>query len=171
MATIWKQTAAGFAAQGLPRAGGTAADEGADACWAGRDFRIVPFRDGSAPAYALLTPADVPARVNGSPVAGGIRILRHKDEMIVGSVRMFFSAESTPVVETYRHQGSGRRPRCPTCRNEALDLQTVVCCPGCARIYHQLPATDDAPAKPCWTYSPRCRFCGHPTSLSGEHTW
>ncbi len=133
--------------------------------------RIVAFSNDTRPAHALLAPASVAVRVNGSLVVGGLRVLQHKDEIRIGSQQLFFSAESVPVAEEYRHEGSGRRPRCPVCRAAVQDGQTVVRCPGCSRLYHQIEATGDSPEKPCWTYSPSCRFCEHPTSMSGETAW
>ena len=162
--TLWILAEAGFSTG--TAAGGASAPGGT-----GTEFRIVPFRDGSRPSHALIVIGDVPVRVNGQSATGRLHILRHKDELMVGSQQMFFSAESTPVVEIYRHGESGRRPRCPVCRAEVQDEQTVVRCPGCSRLYHQLEATETQPEKPCWTYSPECRFCEHPTSLSGEPTW
>ncbi len=134
-------------------------------------FCVVPFDDGGKPGHVLVAKPRGLVRVNGMPVIGGLRALGHKDELIVGSRRMFFSSESVPVVEVYEHDRQGRRPRCPVCRAAVEDGQTVVRCPGCSRVYHQIAAADDTPEKPCWTYSPSCRFCDHPTTLSGEPTW
>jgi hypothetical protein len=135
------------------------------------EFQLVPYRQGTRVRHALMAAALAAIRVNGSPVIGGLRVLNDQDEIRIGSQRMFFSAESTPVVEIYQQQTSGRRPRCPVCRAEIQDGQSVVRCPGCSRFHHQIDATDAAAAKPCWTYAPTCRFCEHPTSMSGEPTW
>jgi hypothetical protein len=172
MATLWQATDLGFQARPLQAAANTSdsgpqvlADDGLPG------VRIVPFRDGNRPGHVLMARGDASVRVNGADVVGGLRVLEHKDELIVGGRRLYFSAESQPVVEVYQHDGSRRRPRCPICRAEIQDGQTIVRCPGCSRIYHQIEAAGDAPAKPCWTYAPTCRFCGHPTSMSGEPTW
>lgn len=171
MGTLWSHTDDGYVPVPLPAAfdatvGGVRAPSGTDV-----GFCVVPFRDGTRPSYALIVTADVHVRVNGQVVVGRLHILQHQDELVVGSQQIFFSAESTPVVEIYRHDDSGRRPRCPVCRAEIQDGQAVVRCPGCSRLFHQLEATETKPAKPCWTYSPACRFCEHPTSMSGEPTW
>jgi len=174
MATLWMKTDAGYVASPLPIGPGDAAE--ADAGDAGpnglcSEFRIVAFRDGTRPRHAMIAATGIPVRVNGAFIVGGLRVLRHQDELIVGSQQIFFSAESAPLVEVYRHDDSQRQPRCPICRAEIRDGHSIVRCPGCSRRYHQIDATDDAPAKPCWTYSPVCRFCEHPTSMSGEPTW
>jgi hypothetical protein len=172
MATIWKETPDGFAPAPLQFTGGSAAlGISEDSECQPDTLRVVPFRDGNKSSLALLVGQQVAVRVNGWPVIGGIRVLDHKDEITIGAQRMYFSAESQPVVATYRNDGSRRRPRCPICRAEVQDDQQIVCCPGCSRIYHQTTATADVQAKPCWTYAAECRFCGHPTSMSGEPTW
>ncbi len=173
MATIFKKTADGFSAFSLTgrESSAPSVDPAVYHNAADCEFSIVPFRDGTRPNHALIAGGLTPVRVNGLAVVGSLRVLDHKDELMLGESQMFFSAESAPVVETYQHDGSTRLPRCPVCRGEIADGHTVVCCPGCSRIYHLLDATDGSPAKPCWTYSPTCRFCEHPTSMSGEPTW
>jgi hypothetical protein len=163
MATIWRHTNERFVATLVQALGDANIGPGRN--------RVLAFRDGNRPCHVLLTGADLSVLVNGTRVVGGIRVLQHKDELLVDSERMFFSAESAPIVEVYMHDNSRRRPRCPTCRAEVLDGQPIVRCPGCSRIYHQIDGIDDLPAKPCWTYSPKCRFCQHPSSMSGAPTW
>jgi hypothetical protein len=168
MTTMWREVAGGFEAKPLQVIeGGAMLDVGA----AEGGLRIVPFREGTRPSHVLLVRDHLAARVNGWPVVGGIRVLDHKDEITVGGQRMYFSAQSQPTVEVYQHDGSQRGPRCPICRTEVQNGQAIVRCPSCLRIYHQIDATGDTPAKPCWTYSPECRFCSHPTSLSGDAAW
>jgi len=172
MATIWKETQHGFEARPLPAgAGGT--EIGLRVLFADAlpDLRVMPFRDRNRQGHALVAGENVVVRVNGAAMVSGLRVLDHKDEIAIGRQRVYFSAESAPIVETYQHDGSRRRPRCPICRAELQDGHSIVRCPGCSRIYHQIAAAGEAPEKPCWTYSPECRFCGHPTSLSGEPTW
>jgi hypothetical protein len=119
---------------------------------------------GAERGAALLVRPGVWARVNGAVVLGGMRLLDHKDEVLVGSARAFFSAEATPGVLAYRSAG-GRVPVCPTCRGPVRDGSGAVECPGCGRWYHQ-----DGP-KTCWTYAPQCRFCNHPTPLTDGAAW
>ncbi len=172
MTMLWKHTNDGFVAEPLrivrdADAPGVDIHQGGN----GHRCRIVPFGNGAGVRYVLIANADIHARVNGLALVGGIGVLEHKDEIVVNSQRMFFSAESTPVVEAFKHAGSQRLPRCPLCRGQLEDGQSAVRCPGCSRIYHQIAAADDAPEKFCWTYAPACRFCEHPTTLSGEPTW
>jgi hypothetical protein len=172
MAMIWRESNDGYVGEPLRMDGDAGvAIVAARVGGTSRGFRIAQFRDGTTTRHALVAGSDVPIRVNGQAIAGGFRVMHHKDELVMGAERMFFSAESTPVVEAYRHDESRRRPRCAVCRAEVLDGQSVVRCPGCSRVYHQIAASDDAPEKPCWTYAPKCRFCEHPTSLSGEPSW
>ncbi len=171
MAILWTRSGAGFVATTRECVRDTAAAGVAGPSAIGAEFQIVAFREGSRPARALIAAAGVSVRVNGAAVVGGLRVLHHKDELVVGAQQLFFSAESVPAVEVYQHDESGRRPRCPVCRAEIQDGQSVVRCPGCSRLYHQIEAGADTAAKPCWTYSPACRFCEHPTSMSGEPTW
>ena len=169
MPTVWELTAEGFVPVRVQVAEHSAA--GGDRSAANGDFRIVAFRDGARPSHALIAVAGVRVRVNGPVIIGGLCVLEHRDELRIGSQQMFFSAESVPILEIYQHGDSGRRPRCPVCRAEIRDGQSVVRCPGCSRLHHQVDAADASPGMPCWTYSPACRFCEHPTSMSGEPAW
>jgi hypothetical protein len=110
-------------------------------------------------------------RVNGLPVLGGVRVLEHKDEVLVAAGRLFFSLETTPTVTTFRTPEGGRSPVCPVCRGPIKDGSGAVQCPGCGRWFHQAEAADGRPAKPCWTYAPTCRFCSHPTAFAAEAAW
>src|SRR5689334_4454377 len=142
MATIWRETLHGVAAETLKIICGSAVldlNERSehDRC----QLRIVPFHDGNKPKHVLLVHHNIEVRVNGWPIIGGIQVLDHKDEIAIGRRRMFFSGESQPLLELYQHDSSNRRPRCPICRAEVEDEQQIVCCPGCSRIYHQITAT------------------------------
>jgi hypothetical protein len=126
--------------------------------------RFLRFGAGNEQRTALVLPAGAAARVNGRPVLGGLRVLEHKDEVLIGRSRLFYSAESTPVVVVYRRAEGARSPTCPLCRGPVRDGDLAVQCPGCGRWFHQGD-------KPCWTYAPTCRFCDHPTALGGEAGW
>jgi hypothetical protein len=120
---------------------------------------------------ALLVRPGVRVRVNGEPVLGGLRLLEHKDEILVGSTRLFFSVESAPLVTLFQPSGGERVPVCPICRGPVREGVQAVECPGCGRWFHQTEATTDRPAKPCWTYASTCRFCNHPTSFAADAEW
>jgi hypothetical protein len=126
---------------------------------------------GMGRGAALLVRPGVAARVNGEPVLGGLRLLEHADEVLVGAVRLCFSQESTPVVVCFALAAGQRPPVCPVCRGPVKEGAQAVQCPGCGRWFHQLGAEDGRPAKPCWTYAPTCRFCNHPTSFAAEAAW
>ncbi len=132
---------------------------------------VIPCSAHESTNYALLTKPGNIAYVNGQRVIGGLCVLKHKDEITIGARRYFFSAESTPEVTVYRQETAARVVRCGICRGPVLDGQQVVRCPGCQRVYHQIAAEGDQPAKPCWTYSPTCKFCGHGTSLDNDALW
>jgi hypothetical protein len=129
------------------------------------------FRAGAEAGVALLVRTGVLVRVNGQPVVAGLRLLEHQDEILVRGARFFFSAESTPVQVAFRLEAGARAPTCPVCRGAIWDGDQAVQCPGCTRWFHQLDAAGTRRAKHCWTYAARCRFCNHPTSLSGEPGW
>jgi hypothetical protein len=126
---------------------------------------------GAERGAALLVRPGVWVRVNGQPVLGGLRVLEHKDEILLAETRLFFSGESTPTVVPFRAVEGGRAPICPICRGPIKDGLQAVQCPGCGRWFHQTEALDGRPAKPCWTYAPTCRFCSHPTSFGAEAAW
>jgi len=119
----------------------------------------------------VVLPRGVVARVNGRPVLGGLRVLEHKDEVTLGPLRLFYSAESTPVVIVFQPPEGARLPTCPLCRGPVRAGDQAVQCPGCGRWFHQTNAADGKPAKNCWTYAPTCRFCNHPTALGGDAGW
>jgi hypothetical protein len=164
MSSVWRQVGGGWEPVPVPES----------APLDGRAFgvegvHLVRFGRGSDRGTALL--ARGAPRVNGQPVLGGLRVLEHADEVILGRVRFFFSAESTPVVVVFRRDGDARSPTCPLCRGPIRDGEQAVQCPGCSRWFHQTVPEGDRAGKPCWTYAPSCRFCNHPTSLSGEPAW
>lgn len=134
-------------------------------------IRFVPLGRGTAGGVGVIASAGVPVRVNGQPIPGGFRVLEHRDEILVGAVRYFFSAQSVPVVSVFRPEAGARLPTCPVCRGPIREGDQAVRCPGCGRWFHQLDAAGDRRAKHCWTYSPTCRFCSQPTTLTEEALW
>jgi hypothetical protein len=120
---------------------------------------------GGERGVALFVLPGVWARVNGEPVLGGLRLLGHRDEILVEDARLFFSLELTPEVTVFRLVAGERAPTCPVCRGPVKDENEAVRCPGCGRWFHQ------AAARSCWTYAPACRFCDHPTPLTGAAAW
>jgi hypothetical protein len=133
--------------------------------------RIVRFGEGAEGGIALLARSGVHVRINGLPVLGGIALLQHRDEILIRAERFYLSAETRPVVTTFQLESSSRRPTCPVCRGAVGDGEQAVRCPGCGRWFHQIEASESRKARSCWTYAATCRFCQHPTSLSGEAAW
>lgn len=132
---------------------------------------LMALERGLGGGMGLLVRPGLPVRVNGQPVLGGLRVLDHRDEILVGPRRFFFSAESTPVRVLFRLDEGQRPPTCPVCRGVLHEGDQAVCCPGCDRWYHQVEAEPGRRARPCWTYAESCRFCNHPTALTANAGW
>src|SRR5262245_22114601 len=71
---------------------------------------------GSERGALLMVRPGLWVRVNGLPVLGGLRVLEHKDEVLVAGGRLYFSLETTPAMTTYRVPEGGRAAVCPICR-------------------------------------------------------
>jgi hypothetical protein len=123
--------------------------------------------DGGLAEVALFVRGRPTARINGRRVMGGIRILRHRDELLVDGATLFYSDESLPLAQTFALHDGATRPRCPVCRRNIEDNETTVRCPRCSRVFHQL---EGAEAKLCWTYRPFC-LCMHPTDMNPDALW
>lgn len=135
--------------------------------------RLLGFGQGAERGVVLLAALGSWVRVNGQPVLGGLRILEHKDEILLGQGRrrFYYSSERKPVVVPFALVGGERLPTCPVCRGPIKEGELAVCCPGCARWHHQSDGSDGGKAKACWTYNPTCRFDNHPTDLDGGPVW
>jgi hypothetical protein len=134
-------------------------------------IRVFRFGQGADKGVGLLARAGTRVLVNGHPVLGGFRVLEHRDEILAGRKRFFFSSESTPAVVVFRAQPGARPCTCPQCRGLIKDGDTAVQCPNCSRWFHQLEPGEGRSARRCWTFADKCRICNHPTSLSGEPVW
>lgn len=165
MSTLWRKSADGW--QSVPLDGCARLSQGIDVA----GVEIVRVGRGSDAGAAVLVRAGTWARVNGQPVLGGIRVLDDKDEILAGGSRLFFSAQSSPVVVTFRAEVGVRLPTCPVCRGPIREGQRAVHCPGCPRWYHEGEPTDENPARRCWSYAATCSFCHHPTSLAEDAIW
>jgi hypothetical protein len=142
-------------------------------CLADEGIRLIVLANGPERGVGLLAESGAAVRVNGQPVLGGFRVLEHRDEILAGRTRLFFSAESTPVQVVHRLQPGMRPPTCPTCRGKIQDGDQAVQCPrtSCRLWYHQGATAAQGKVKTCWTYGPTCRSCQHPTALSAEPIW
>lgn len=137
----------------------------------GPGVRLIRQGTGSESLAALLVGEGKAVHVNGQAVLGGLRVLEHRDEILVGADRFYYSAESAPVRAVFRLDEGDRRPVCPVCRGPLRDGELAVACPGCGRWHHQADPVEGQRTRACWTYAAECRFCRHPTSMSGEPTW
>jgi hypothetical protein len=139
------------------------------------------FRYGqdSERGVGLLVRSDLKVFVNGHSVIGGLRVLEHKDEILVATPdagskfqRLYYSSEATPTISVYRKVAGTRAVSCPVCRGAMKDGDTAVQCPNCARWFHQVEPVDGKPGRRCWTFAERCRICNvQPTALSGGPVW
>ncbi len=127
--------------------------------------QVIAFHVGAVERWAVVAVGDAQLRVNGWPLgAPGIRVLDHKDEIslpALGSV--FFSAEKLATVRPFA--GAPRAVFCGRCRNEVTAGQESVSCPGCGVVFHMRESS------PCFTYTPECNLCGHPTALDAGLLW
>jgi hypothetical protein len=134
-------------------------------------IRLLRFGSGPDRGVALMARSGVSVLVNGLPFAGGMRLLEHKDEVVVGRRRFFYSSESVPVVAIFSAAPGARATTCPICRGVIKDGMQAVRCPACTRWFHQIEAVGDQPARRCWSFAPTCRICSHPTALNGGPVW
>ncbi len=83
--------------------------------------------------------------VNGDRVILGMRALRDRDAIqIGGGERIYFSAESAPVIVTYPQE---KPPvNCPRCSTQIISGDLVVKCPRCQNYFHQ----DEEKELACW---------------------
>ncbi|MSU57211.1 MAG: hypothetical protein EXS35_03350 [Pedosphaera sp.] len=116
------------------------------------------------PLWALLGAAEAHVWVNGQPLAGGLRVLRDRDEILIaGRTRFYFSTEELAKVEPFT---AGEHPVfCARCRQPIQSGTPAVRCPGCGHWCEQ------SEAKPCWTYGPTCPLCDQPTAFDTGLRW
>jgi hypothetical protein len=133
-------------------------------------IRIAAFKLEGRQRGVLLLKSGASVRVNGDRVSGGLCVLEHRDEILVGTNRLFYSDELKPELVTYASSDGTRSPKCPVCRAQIQDGDQVVQCPRCRRAFHQIDAAGDRRERHCWTYRPHC-LCEHPTDLSGASHW
>lgn len=132
--------------------GGAAGDGGA----------LLRPRPGGRP-WVLLCGAGSGVRVNGHRLLLGLRVLRDRDEIVVGRRRMAYSEERLCRVEPF--QGAAAEARCGRCRQPLAKDTPSVRCPTCETWYHQ---GEDLL---CWTYAATCRVCGRSTELTDDYQW
>lgn len=120
--------------------------------------------------WVLLSESGSSVRVNGLPLSLGIRVLRHRDEIVLptsgeGAHRWFFSGEC--VVEAQPLPGEYAPATCPRCQRRIAVGTLAVQCPNstCGAWYHQ---TDESP---CWSSGEYCGLCETPAVLEAGTRW
>jgi hypothetical protein len=120
--------------------------------------------------WVLLSATDSGVRVNGAPLTLGIRVLRHRDEIVLpaaseGPRRWFYSGEC--VVEVRPLPRQYEPATCPRCKRRIAVGTPAVQCPNssCGAWYHQ---TDESP---CWSSGEYCGLCETPAVLDAGTRW
>ena len=125
-------------------------------------LRVAEVEGAAGPGWALLG-GDARLLLNGEPVAVGLALLRHKDELrLDGEAPLYFSMERLAAVEAYAGDDA---PRCPRCQQSIAREELAVRCPGCGVLHHQLVD------RPCWTYQPKCALCEQASDLEAGLCW
>lgn len=134
---------------------------------AAADPVLVRTRDGHGrERWTLLCPPGSRVRVNGMLVAIGARMLADRDAIALGNGQtVFFSAEQ--VAEVVSFPAENNATSCIRCKLPlAGDTPAVRCpSPGCGFWHHH------SEEQPCWTYTPGCANCGHPTAFDAGYQW
>src|SRR5690349_10498961 len=107
--------------------------------------------------WALILAPESRVLVNGRAVLAGLVVLGERDEIRIGGTQLFFSMETLAVLDEFPPQE--RTVFCGRCRQPIIAGSPAVRCPGCNVWYNQ------SADLPCWTYTDKCSFCGHPTAL------
>lgn len=129
--------------------------------------QVARHGEGREEEWILLACPGI-ARVNGSPLLLGTRVLRDRDEIVLHAgdrtMRCFFSTERLPRPEPFPSDRSG--VRCARCKDFIAAGDPAVRCPNCDLWHHQIEG-----GRKCWTYLSGCASCGHPTQLDGQYRW
>jgi hypothetical protein len=113
--------------------------------------------------WVLLALCGTRVRINGDPLALGIRVLADRDEIGFGGIRAYFSTERLARIEPFPDLPGIFCVRCK--RPIEPNGTPAVQCPSCNRWHHE--RTDSK----CWTYGKTCTLCPHPTGLDLGYLW
>lgn len=129
------------------------------------DVRLLPpAASGVSAPWTLLGGRAASLRVNGQPLALGIRALRDHDEISIGGQRCFFSTEELARIVAF--PGLDQPVWCPRCKQKVEPGDLAVACPRCHAWHHQ------SEEFPCWTYEPTCALCQlQATALDAGYSW
>lgn len=167
MAYLWTETAGEWSARKLGNSVVTlnAAQDKTAKPPAG-SAQLIATQCGGKKTWALITGAASDTRVNGRKVPTGLAVLDHRDAILAGDERFFFSAESLACVEPF--PGAAREVLCGRCTLPISTGSPAVSCPNCNVWYHQ----DESPeGSACYTYAGQCGFCSCETRLDAELAW
>ncbi len=132
---------------------------------AGGSPAALRFRATANDGWVLLAPPRSKVRVNSRPLTTGIRVLRDRDEIVLGGVRSFFSTERLAGVEPFPGGAGGATVFCARCRQAIAKDDPAVRCPGCGTWCHQREDLG------CWTYGEKCPLCDQSTALDAGYRW
>lgn len=125
--------------------------------------RVIRTDAAGAQTWALISSPSSSLRINGRTPPAGLCVLDDRDEILFGSVRLYFSTETLAAVEPFPQ--SDRQVFCGRCRQLIETGSPAVCCPSCGIWYNE------SPDLPCWSYTEKCTFCGHATALDAGFSW
>jgi hypothetical protein len=132
----------------------------------GKMARLIRTDKGGMPVWALIASRNSGVRVNSRRVTAGLCVLTDRDEIRTGDgTRFFFSTETLATVVPF--PGAERPVYCGRCREPIeVGAQAVRCpSPGCGIWFNE------STELPCWSYTSKCPFCGHPTALDSGFSW
>ena len=129
------------------------------------DIRVLPpGAAGASSSWTLLAGREASLRVNGLPLALGIRALRDRDEISFAGHRLYFSTEELAQIVPF--PGLAQPACCPRCKQKLEIGHLAVSCPRCKAWHHQ------SEKFPCWTYEPTCALCQiQSTALDAGYSW
>ena len=120
--------------------------------------------EGDRGSWVAVAPTDGDVRVNGLPLALGVRALSDRDEIRVsGAGAVFFSTEV--LARSVPFPGASHPVSCPRCMKPIETGVAAVRCPKCGVWHH---STDELP---CWTYNPTCQLCDQVSALDAGYGW
>jgi hypothetical protein len=171
MAHLWVQDANGWGAQRLDAAqyelAGVLSPLAVEAPMDlanGKTARLIRTDAGGMLAWALIVSRNSGVRVNSRGVVAGLCVLSDRDEIHTDDgTQYFFSTETLATVIPF--QGVERPVYCGRCREPIEAGAPAVRCPGCGIWFNE------SAELPCWTYTDKCPFCGHPTALDTGFSW
>jgi hypothetical protein len=125
-----------------------------------RANRYAPELLQMAASYALIVSEKTKFRINGTPLATGLRLLEDRDLLETqAGICGFYSAEKRQIVLRFQDETG----QCPRCRLKIEKGCNFVACPGCDAVYHQHEG------RQCWTHGAHCVHCNTPVDLSNKH--